>query len=207
MKASTLLAVLVIAILAPVASGEAAYAAAASRHEIRVTLFGQPCILSGPLSEDQLTAIHRISPEQIPPELNLANAKQAIERLRRTSELPSALDGYRTHLITRVEAQLAFLGALADFKKNGKTEPLAEIARKYVSKARFRAYESAQKIAAASPKSATALDRLTEAYDESIEPHPEEEFHRAIERMGVSYACSFDSGDDSGDSGDVSDGE
>jgi hypothetical protein len=47
---------------------------------------------------------------------------------------------------------------------------------------------------------AETADALFEIFNEGIEADPEEEFHRAIQRMGVQYACSFETtGDDSGE--------
>src|SRR4051812_11606845 len=39
----------------------------ASPHQIKVNLFGQPCILQGPVEDKVLQAIHSLSPEQAYP--------------------------------------------------------------------------------------------------------------------------------------------
>ncbi len=39
-------------------------------------------------------------------------------------------------------------------------------------------------------------ESLLEAFNDSIEPDPEEEFHRAIQRLGVQYTCSFEESED-----------
>jgi hypothetical protein len=47
---------------------------------------------------------------------------------------------------------------------------------------------AAAKEGPASWNSAT-LDQLSKTYGEAIEPHPEEEFHRAIQRLNIRYGC------------------
>lgn len=44
-----------------------AFPGVARAAEMKVTLFGQPCTLKGPVDEKALRAIHSLSPEQVSP--------------------------------------------------------------------------------------------------------------------------------------------
>jgi hypothetical protein len=163
-------------------------------NEIRVSLFGQPCLLRGPLPAATLTAIHAVSPERIPAEIELADARAALERLREEPSLPQAFDRYRSRLLARVEAQVAFLAELGASARSGKDGALLSIARKHSPAARWRAQEPRLRELATSESLRDPERRaaLTAAFLDAIEPHPEAEFHRVLPRVGAQYACNFD---------------
>src|SRR4051812_48584746 len=94
--------------------------------ETRVTLFGQSCLLTGPVSEANLKAIHAISPAQMPAGQSAESVRKSLEKIKATSEIPSALEPYRDRLTKRFEAQLAYFDGLASAKKLGKVELLLQ---------------------------------------------------------------------------------
>jgi hypothetical protein len=181
----------------------AADARAATGRSIRVRLFGQPCLLQGPtrgtIDERALKAIHALSPEQLYPErentLTGASTRRALEKLRAANGIPSGLDRYRERLGKRLEAQLALLEAIEKARKDGKAAPLLATAKANLKGTKLTEFEAAAKKAEAAHTLAKAdtQDTLFDLYSDGIEPDPEEEFHRAIQRMGVQYACSFES--------------
>jgi hypothetical protein len=169
---------------------------AGAQKEIKVTLFGQPCSLTGPLNETALTAIHSISPERIPPALDANSTREALDKVKKATDLPPALDQYRERLTRRLEAQSAYANELSAAMRTGKNDGLLAAARKHVRPAQLKRIEAqVRKLATRAnlkARRSQAVDQLTEAYNDAIEPHPEEDFHRAIGRIGVSYSCSFE---------------
>lgn len=163
--------------------------------EIRVSLFGQPCTLKGPVDERSLRQIHALSPEQIYPEreprLSGGPTRRSLEKLRAFQNVPAALDHYRERLIKRLEAQLVLLEALEGFRKNHKSAPIMDAAKTYLSPRRIKEFEVALKKA--------DIDQIFDTFSDGIEPDPEEEFHRAIHRMSIQYACSFEGSDNESD--------
>jgi hypothetical protein len=163
-------------------------APARAKREIRVTLFGQPCVLEGPSEPGELQLIHSISPEQIYPNgtptlaaSSAASLKAALAKLEKGG-MPAQLDHYRDRLTRRLEAQVAFVTA-ADAAKKQKKPAL-------VDKAVAQGCKGALKKKAA--LTSEALESLFEAYNDCIEAEPEEDFHRAIQKMGIQYSCAFD---------------
>lgn len=190
--------------LLPAAPPRGAYAATPSgsgirptkKNEIHVTLFGQPCLLSGPFGETILRTVHELSPERIPPFVTAEQVKVARDRLSKASELPQALEGYRDRLTQRLQAQARFHEGLAEARKAGKAEALVARVRPSIEPSRVVAFESAARKAETRQTpaswSAATVDELTQAFELAIEPHPEEEFHRVIHRLDISYQCSFE---------------
>lgn len=182
------------------ASSSAEPASAAPSAELKVSLFGQPCVLQGPVDAKILKAIHSLSPEQLYPERGptlLADpTRRALDKLKATP-VPSALDRYRERLTRRLEAQAVLLDSLESFRKTHKPAPVLAIARKYLAGKQLKEFESALKRAEpvkdlASERGRDVLDVVFDAFSERIEADPEEEFHRAIHRMQVQYTCSFE---------------
>jgi hypothetical protein len=165
--------------------------------EIRVSLFGQPCVLQGPLDEKSLRAIHSLSPEQLYPSLegalSAAPIRRALEKLRNATGLPSSLDRYRDRLAKRFEAQVEFLEALETAKKTTQSTALSTalkaVAKKHLSAKRFQEFESQMKTAL---RSRDSSDVLFETFNEGIEADPEDEFHKTIHRMNIQYTCTFE---------------
>lgn len=181
----------------------------ASATEIHVSLFGQPCDLQGPLDEPKLRIIHSLSPEQIYPDMGetpLASApvRKSIDKLKAVgsaSGAPASLDRYRERLSKRLDAQLAMLEAFDAFKKSGKLALVYAASKAKLPARRQKEFDAAVRKAEAAKtlgKSAT-LESLLDTYNDGIEADPEEEFHRAIQKLGVQYTCSFEengAGDD-----------
>lgn len=188
-----------------------AWASPSRSTEIRVVLFGQPCTLNGPFDEATLKAIHSVSPEQIyPPSLsgniaqvNSPEIKRALERLRKTATpIPAPLDRYRELLGKRLEQMIPFFEGLQALERTGSAKLLLSETKKNLSgKAARNFAKTAQQAAQAKKSKAVAKsdpsieDRLFEIYDGAIEADPQEEFHRAIARMNISYVCSYDESD------------
>lgn len=174
-----------------------AIAATASK-EIRITLFGQPCLLQGPLDEKSLRTIHSLSPDQLYPtrenSLSSAPTRRALEKLRSITEAPAGLDRYRERLAKRLDAQLILLGAIESLRSDSKAGPLLAAAKSKLTGKRQKDFEIAVKKAEAtkSLSKAETLDALFDIFSDGIEADPEEEFHRSILRMGAQYACSFE---------------
>ena len=171
--------------------------AADAMTRIPVNLFGQPCILQGPLSEELLKQVHAVSPEQVdtgcrefPTE---ARIKESVSKLSAKGAPPS-LDTYREKVRARLD-RLAALARAADEARRTKSplplQKLAEdnktfapIAKKLVSADVARIHKDAE------------LDqKIIDAYCEGLGSDPEEEFHRAIQKLKVQYLCSFDARD------------
>ena len=162
-----------------------------SAAEIHVTLFGQPCLLSGPVSKSALQSIHAISPEQLPEIQSASNAKESLERLKKASDLPAGLDRYREFLSKRLEAQANFFEKLASAKKTGKSDGLIEFSKQSLPEKSRKEFEAlAHKVGPQT--SSQTMTQLKEFFSENLQPDSEEEFHRAIQRMDVHYTCSFD---------------
>lgn len=172
--------------------------AAPNRQQLKVSLFGQPCLLQGPVDEKTLKVIHSLSPEQLYPSqegaLSAAPSRKTLEKLKAVTGAPAGLDRYRERLTKRLEAQIAFLSAVENLRKDQKAAPLIAVVKANTSSRRAKEFEAAVKKAEASKSLAKSetLDALFDSYNEGIESDPEEEFHRAIQRMGVQYACSFE---------------
>ncbi len=167
--------------------------------EIRVTLFGQPCLLNGPMDQESLKAIHAISPEQIPPATNAEQARRMIEKLKKNPTLPNVLDPYRERMTKRLEAQIAYFDAMANARKSGKGEPLFQAVKVHVQPKRWSEFQQFVKKFeiqdAVTEWNDSVIDQITGAYNEVIESNPEEDFHRAIKRLRVQYACAFEEAD------------
>jgi hypothetical protein len=176
-------------------------ATAAVGAEIRVSLFDQPCQMSGPVDQASLKAIHSISPAQLPLVENRARAQESLDKVRAAKDVPAWLDPYRKNLMKRLEAQLAYYDALAAAKKSGKAGPLLEAVKKHLPEKRYPEFEAAATKLEATKFAEPGAQRLTDSYNELIQPDPEEEFHRAIGRAKVKYACTFEdsSGNDDGE--------
>ncbi|OFZ18086.1 MAG: hypothetical protein A2X94_02630 [Bdellovibrionales bacterium GWB1_55_8] len=164
--------------------------------EITVTLFGQPCLIAGPLNKSVLKEIHSISPEQIFPaeasDLNAEPVKRSFEKLKATQGIPPALDRYREKLLKRLEAQLAFLDGLAAAKKAHKSGPLLASISKFTAGKRTQEFDALlRKTDFAGSVGAENASQLLELLLDVVESDPEEEFHRAIQKLNVQYTCVF----------------
>jgi hypothetical protein len=170
---------------------------------VSISLFGQPCVLSGPQDETTLRAIHAVSPEQMPTSPEAGQAAGLAERVKKVTGLPPGLDSYRDQLTRRLEGQAAFEAALVAARKSGKLDELQAAAKKHLATRKAEAFNALLKKnfskEAPSRWNPSQLESLTELWNESAPPHPEEEFHRVIRRIGVKYTCSYDEGDGEGE--------
>jgi hypothetical protein len=182
-------------------------AAAPTTNSIKVSLFGQPCLLEGPFSASVLGATDAISPGKIYPEYldihslssSVSQARRSLETLQKTATVPAGLDRYRERATKRLQAQMAFLGALEKAIAAKKATPMVELFQQSSLQVDTKKKKD---LAALAPK---ALDpklqeQLFELFNDAIEADPEEEFHRAIRHMNIKYVCSFEeSGEESGE--------
>ncbi len=179
--------------------GAAIYANAAPQAQIKVSLFGQPCLLIGPLSESTLKAIHAISPEQMPPPKTEEQTQKQLEKVKSAAQVPSSLDRYREQLTRRLEAQTALFEGLAAATKAGSIAPLSQKVSPYLSKRRTKDFEAQLKAIDAKQKpgawNTATLDQISEAFETALDSSPEEEFHRAIGRLNIRYQCAFEEGE------------
>ncbi len=163
--------------------------------EIRVKLFGQPCLLRGPVDAKALQTIHILSPEQLYPEhgetLSSESTRKALVRLRAVTGAPSGLDRYRERLSRRFEAQIGMIEALENARKTHKTTAIQAAVKKHVPEKREKEIEPLIK-KLTGPSARDTEELIFEKYNSFIEQDPEEEFHRAIQKMKVQYVCSFE---------------
>jgi hypothetical protein len=204
----------VLALALP-AAWSAAFAA-----QIHVTLFSQPCELQGPQDEATLQAIHAASPEQVHPPLTETpteeQVRKGLEKLRAAKPLPAALEIYRERSVRRLEAEVAFFEGWTQARKARGADALLDAVKKHLragppaaefttlARKLLGAAKGAPKGGAAGQAPAAEMSggkdpfnsenqgKLYEVLGRSIEPDPEEEFHRTIRKMRVQYVCTFE---------------
>lgn len=180
---------------------------AGAGHSIRVTLFGQPCMLEGPVETSVLKTVHAISPEQVYPTFEpgekSTTVKSALEKLRTAKEVPNGLELYREQLGKRLENQAIFLSSLEESQRQKKPELLLTGVKPFFSDGRYKVFEGTAKkldgnLSAGQRKE--VLEQLFTSFSDILPSDPEDEFHKAIHRMKIQYVCSFeDSGSGKGD--------
>jgi hypothetical protein len=184
--------------------------AAGGGSEIKVTLFGQPCLLKGPLESTVLRSIHSISPEQVYPPALLAELdspsllghaqkqldliRKSLESLKASKGLPSQFERYRERLRKRLEGQEAFFASWEEAKKQKKPSLLLDSAKKIFDPTRTSELEKlAKKLEPLKDTDLAANGQaIFEAFVAGIEGDPEEDFHRAIDKLNIHYVCSFE---------------
>ncbi|MBL7715673.1 MAG: hypothetical protein JNL01_09415 [Bdellovibrionales bacterium] len=170
--------------------------------EYRATLFGNPCTLKGPskIGEAGLKMIHQMGPERIPLPTQLEETKRHLASLKKQTQTPVGLDRYKDLLIKRLSAQQAFYEGLAMAKKNRKIDALLQAVKPFQNADRAKRFET-QLAKMEKEKGAqfwTLLsknefqDDVTLVFADSVDPMPEEEFHKALTKMGVAYDCTFE---------------
>lgn len=178
----------------------AAHAHAADSAQIEVKLFGQDCTLKGPVSETALKAIHAVGPERNTSPDTAALAREQLDRIQKTKEAPESLDRYVERLAAHHQAIIAFFKGAEDAKKAGKIGPFSEAVRSHLLARRADAFLAKTTLLSLGP---AAIDQTLAQFREAIEPHPEQEFHRAIDRMGVRYSCASEEHASSEDAEDL----
>jgi len=198
-KNVALLLLLNLVLLSP-----SAFAAASplpsTNKEIQVTLFGQPCLLGGPLAEIALQAVHSISPEKTPVSQTYQQAKDSLEKIKAATPVPTPLEHYRERLTRHFKSQLKFYEGMAAAKKAGKTDLLLSSVKEYLLPKQVKTFEEFLKKAQAKESvkswSAGTQETVFATFQEASEPHPEEEFHRVIRHMSVKYTCTLEENDE-----------
>ena len=177
--------------------------AQAAEARVSVNLFGQPCMLHGPLDPKTLSALHSLSPEQLVPPFGASRTidqtKRALDKLEKATGLPPGLERYRDKQSQQLKAQLAFLGGIEVARKANQAAPLIAAARPLIRPSRVKELEAlAAKIpkgAPGAPSAAQLTDQLCEFFNNATDSNDaEEEFHRAIRRLKVQYDCNYDEG-------------
>lgn len=177
--------------------------AANSKQEIKVTLFGQTCTMSGPYPTATLQWIHEVSPEKVPPDQTLEQMKKVRSKLAGAKSVSPEIDLYRDHLRKRISAKIAFEEAIREAKKKGNTPKSFEIfminVKEHITPTLLLSFETSMKKQFAERNSiweGEFAQALKEKFEESIQPETEEEFHKAIRKSNIQYGCNFDEGAD-----------
>jgi hypothetical protein len=172
--------------------------------EIAVTLFGQPCAMSGPFARPLLSLLHEISPEKISPDLTVAQMKKIRTKTGEIKGMPMVIEQYRDHLRKRLSAKITLEETIEQAKKANPAEAKRVLdaffknAKENISPIRFPGFQAEVQKAFSSAGniwSAAFVAILREKYEEVIQPDTEEEFHKAIRVAKIQYVCVFDDGD------------
>lgn len=175
--------------------------------EIQVTLFGQPCTMSGPYPRPALSLLHEISPEKIPPDLTVEQMKRVRTKCSELKGMPMPIEQYRDHLRRRLSAKIAFEEAIAQSKKSKAKdrralEPFLTNVKEHISTLQYPAFAGETRKAFESGGSVWSeafLASLRERFESVIQPDTEEEFHKAIRTVKIQYVCAFDDSDHRGE--------
>lgn len=167
--------------------------------EIKVSLFGQPCQLTGPVSEAILNSIHAISPEKISTPETADQARRDLAALRAIGGLPTEFDRYRDLLTKRLESYQIFHEAIATARRAGKPDSLFSAVKPLLEARKFKTFQAA--VRKAVPKTGTAawtpgaMEQVRDEFERLSPPDPQEEFQRGIRRLKVFYNCTFEEGE------------
>ena len=172
---------------------------ATGENEIQVTLFGQPCAMTGPVDKRTLELLHSISPEKIRPDFTAAEMEKMRTLAAKATGLDANMSLYRDHLVKRLAARAAFESALKQLKtKRGKTmspDVLLQNVKEHISPLRYDDFKARVNAAFKENKGAALGDafaqKLRDEYDAFIQPDTEEEFHKMIKTAQVRYECHF----------------
>lgn len=172
--------------------------------EIQVTLFGQPCSMSGPFPRTSLFLLHEISPEKIPPDLTVEQMKRVRTKSGELKGMPMPIEQYRDHLRRRLSAKIAFEEAVTQAKKAApkdvrkSLETFLTNLKEHISTLQYPGFVESTKKAfenAGSGWNPPFIAALRERYEGVIQPDTEEEFHKAIRVAKIQYVCAFDDSD------------
>ena len=177
---------------------------AGNLQEIQVTLFGQPCTMSGPFPRASLSQLHEISPEKITPDLSVEQMKKIRTKTGDLKAMPMAIEQYRDHLRKRLSAKIAFEEAVAPAKKAGgkdsrkALETFLTNVKEHISTLQYPGFVDATKKAfeaGGATWNEAFLASLRERFEGVIQSETEEEFHKAIRAAKIQYVCAFDDSD------------
>jgi hypothetical protein len=196
---------LAFALVASVMAAPTASAKDEKLQEIQVTLFGQPCTMSGPYPKAALSLLHEISPEKLPPEITLEQMKRVRTKTGELKGMPMVVEQYRDHLRKRLSAKITFAEAVAQAKKSNagrkSLDPFLTNIKENISVLDYPAFVDATKKAFEANGAIwndTFIGPLRERYENAIQPDTEEEFHKAIRAAKIQYVCAFDDSDHRG---------
>ncbi|MFN7684038.1 MAG: hypothetical protein ACK5QT_01320 [Oligoflexia bacterium] len=172
-------------------------AAPAQAGSIQVMLFGQPCQLQGPasVSDSQLKAIHQISPEQTPLSDSLPVLQNSIEKLKLSPDLPQGLARYFEQRSKAARVRVVFEEGVQAARKTRSGEQFAKTIQPLISPKKLKPLVKAFERALKAGNAPSEWEQLRFDFAEASEPDGEEEFHRALRKLKVSYHCSFESFD------------
>lgn len=191
---------------APLPKPPSSSAPAEKIQEIPVTLFGQPCTMSGPFPRPVLTSIHEVSPEKISPTAGVEAMKRIRLKTTALKNIPPVLEQYRDHLRKRLAAKIALEEALTQAKKANSSDvrsaldSLLKNLKEHISSLSYPAFEESMKKAFdanGAGWNTVFVDHLREKFERLIQPDTEEEFHKAIRVAKIQYVCSLDEGTES----------
>ncbi len=170
--------------------------------EIQVTLFGQPCSMSGPYTRPSLSLLHEISPEKIPPDLTVDQMKRIRTKTGDLKGMPMPIEQYRDHLRKRLSAKIAFEEAITQAKKSKDSrkslDPFLTNLKEHIPTLQYPGFSETTKKAfetAGGTWTESFIAPLRERFESMIQPDTEEEFHKAIRAARIQYVCAFDDSD------------
>lgn len=177
-------------------------------HEVRVILFGQPCLLSGAYPKKVLEKIHSISPEKMPPAMDLKSTLESLKKLqdsqKGSKEIPDHLADYAAMLKKYYTAMEVYFKALPSLLKDSSTDEFVKQIQSVVpktsipklkTKAEQVLMEARLNKNKASLSESSSVEDLLDLFMESAPKREEILFHQAIRIMGVSYLCAFGESD------------
>ncbi len=169
--------------------------------QVQVLLFGQPCQLVAPMSsfsEQNLKAIHQISPEQTPLSESPQSLKSSIDKLQSAQDLPQVFLKYREQRTRKLEAQLKFEESIIFAHKTGDSVRFSEATKTLIHPKRHAMLIKKIQAALKAGPSQRAWDELRIYFQDFSGPDGEEDFHRLLRRLKVQYQCSFEEGQNDG---------
>lgn len=168
-------------------------AQSAPTHSIKVTLFGQPCNLTGPFSGSTLQKIHQVSPAEIPRIISSKMADSAADRISKTEGLPKELKEYTQNFAQYIASWQAFFSGLQDANKKRDKQLFLQKISAYSNKgAQKQLGKMVDQFTKGKGDPSENLQKLVDLYREVIPPRPEEIFHRSIKQIHVRYDCTFE---------------
>lgn len=162
--------------------------------EIRVSLFGSSCLLTGSPPKETLETIHSVSPELLP---DFNNEKKIVElktKLAAAKSWPSSLTLYRDSVTRYLDAQLAFWTGLEAAKREGNVIPLRKALETFLGTGGQKSLETTLEPLGAKLKDTEAVRKAFESYRKLLTVPWSENFHRGVRAARIQYTCDFDSG-------------
>ncbi len=164
-----------------------------SANEIAVQLFGQKCTLQGPVAHEVLRKIHSVSPEQNPPPRNKEELRVLRQKIQGIQNLPQGLERYQEKLVRYLDSRSQFFKGMDAYAKSKKKADFVGSIQSELLPSRKAAFlKQIEQPLYADLSKAEVAAQIEMIFLNSISPSPDEEFHRAIQRMNVWYSCSME---------------